>query len=1507
MNGEETIFEQALGIESPQAREEFLRHACAEDAAMFERLKGLLRAHDRAGKFADPIRPDCVSPLVGSESSTTAAIVLTEKPGDHIGRYKLLEQIGEGGFGVVWMAEQEEPVRRRVALKIIKLGMDTRTVVARFEAERQALALMDHPNIARVFDGGATETGRPYFVMELVRGLPLTKYCDETKMSTRERLELFGQVCRAVQHAHQKGIIHRDLKPSNILVTEQDGRPVPKVIDFGVAKATEGRLTDKTLFTGFQQLIGTPTYMSPEQAGLGGLDIDTRSDTYSLGVVLYELLTGRPPFDTQTLLKEGYEAVLRAIREVDPPKPSTRLSTLQQGDLLTAAQRRQTDPPKLVHLLRGDLDWIVMKCLEKDRNQRYETANGLASDIERYLHEEPVLARPPSAVYRCRKFARKHRTAITAMAAFVLLLIAAASVSLGLALWATRERDRAKKSQVAEVAQRKRAEHQEANAISARRRAEAALTRLEIERAENLLAGDNSSLGLAYLARLLKQQPTNRAVAERLLSALSHRNFCLPATPALQHEGPLDVQSMAALSGRAGSIRMANFSPDSQRIVTASRDGTARIWDVRSGLSVSEPLRHTGAVMWAQFSFDGQHVVTASTDGTARVWEAHSGKPAAPPLRHDGPVLFAEFSPDASTVVTASKDHSVQMWVSHTGARASSAFAHPDAVYFARFSPGGDRVLTACADNQARVWSVLDGAVVASLEHRPHPEAFGCFPQFSPQGDRIATVEQRGVLIWDGWNKQLPVVRLKHEFEVVWLEFSPDGQTIATACWDNSGHIWDVRTGKAVIPPVRHQNWVQSVDFSADGLRLLTASRDKTVRLWNTQNGRPLTEPLRAETQIWHAQFSSNGQRATAISEGYQTWLWDIRCGQPLSLSLHHGGDVRHAVFSPDGQRVATASWDGTARVWDARSGLPLTAPLLHGGDLFDVEFSSDGSRLATVGSQSARARVWEAASGESVGVPSQHQERVYGVGFSPDGQRIVSASHDGTARVWDVQHQKLLFQLRHGERVNSAEFSPDGQRLVTASYDGTACIWNAANGARLTEPLKHDAYVFLAEFSRDSEQIVTASKDMRARIWNALTGQLATKPLRHADELHEFNSARFSPDGTKVATAAGQSAQIWDARTGEPLIASLKHLGRVNSVRFSPDGHRLVTACHDGSVRVWDVATGHPLSEPLRHETQAHYAEFSPDGRFIVSCSTDETARIWELPFASLPILDWLPELAEAVAGQEIDDRDVITVVVVDELFRLKQKLLADKSQAYYSVWANWLFGDSATRAIWPSSQIVVPEVLERRAEEALRRQARKHTDAGRGLAKQKRWTEAIAEFSRALEVDSEHGNGYLFRADAYLHLADFEKAKADFHIAEQTADALSLNALAWEYVGGAPDSRFPEQALPLALKAATLTQQHSELNTLGIVYYRLGEWAKSVEILQRAVEAEGSGGKAFDFYFLAMSYQRLGDSLNAQRYFAKANDWVAGRTHMSANWRKQLATFRAEAEAALGAPKTK
>jgi serine/threonine protein kinase/Flp pilus assembly protein TadD len=490
---DESIFAAALAIGSPAERADYLDRACSGDAALRRQVDGLLAAHAADNPLDRP---------PADVNGTGPYQPPAERPGQTVGPYKLLQEIGEGGMGTVFMAEQSAPVRRTVAVKIIKPGMDSKQVVARFEAERQALSMMDHPNIARVLDAGATATGRPYFVMELVHGVPITEFCDANKLSPRQRLELFVPVCQAIQHAHQKGVIHRDIKPGNILVTMYDDRPVPKVIDFGVAKAVEQRLTERTLFTQFGTLVGTFEYMSPEQAEMNAFGVDTRSDVYSLGVLLYELLTGTTPLERQRLRQAALGEVVRLIKEEEPPRPSLRLST--SGQLAKVAAARRTEPAKLSALVRGELDWVVMRCLEKDRTRRYDTASALARDVERYLHDEPVEACPPTLGYRVRKYWNRNRAAIIIALLFLVMLKTTTLFSM----W------QANRASVAEM----RAEHERDEAIASRRDAEA--------KAEELRAGSErmneatAAIDLGRQHAMLWQWPEaeaahNRAIALR--------------------------------------------------------------------------------------------------------------------------------------------------------------------------------------------------------------------------------------------------------------------------------------------------------------------------------------------------------------------------------------------------------------------------------------------------------------------------------------------------------------------------------------------------------------------------------------------------------------------------------------------------------------------------------------------------------------------------------------------------------------------------------------------------------------------------------------------------------------------------------------------------------------------------------------------------------------------------------------------------------------------------------
>ena len=547
----EKVFESAIKLATPQERAAYVRGACGEDPALRQQVESLIQAHDEVGGFM-PTDP-------GETVITIPDRPLSEKEGTCIGRYKLLQRIGEGGMGVIYMAEQTEPVTRKVALKIIKLGLDTKSVIARFEAERQALAMMDHPNIAKVFDAGSTETGRPYFVMELVKGVPINQYCDKNHLPTKERLQLFIAVCQAIHHAHQKGVIHRDIKPSNILVTLHDGRPVPKVIDFGIAKATHQKLTEKTLFTHFAQMIGTPAYMSPEQAEMSGLDVDTRTDVYSLGVLLYELLTGTTPFPEKELLSKGYGEMQRIIAEQEPERPSLRVSTFVGEQQTIVAKNRSTERLSLQRQIKGDLDWIVMKALDKDRTHRYDTPNNLAADIERHLSDEPVLAAQPTFLYQLGKLYRRHQVALATAACFALLLLVSAGVAAAQAIKNKSLFTAAEEARLKEMTAKQRESE-------LRRIAETERGKAEVER--------DRSQRFLYTANMnLAKRAWDEANVGRTVDLLDqHRPE--PGRPDMRnfewfYLDRLCHADLLTLKGHTNWVRSVAFSPDGKRLVSA--------------------------------------------------------------------------------------------------------------------------------------------------------------------------------------------------------------------------------------------------------------------------------------------------------------------------------------------------------------------------------------------------------------------------------------------------------------------------------------------------------------------------------------------------------------------------------------------------------------------------------------------------------------------------------------------------------------------------------------------------------------------------------------------------------------------------------------------------------------------------------------------------------------------------------------------------------------------------
>jgi eukaryotic-like serine/threonine-protein kinase len=1133
---EEALFEAALRLPTEQ-RAEYLGQVCGGEANLRRRVEALLAAFERAGGFLkEPAVPH-----------STPSLTQVEKPGDRIGRYKLREKIGEGGCGVVYVAEQEEPVRRKVALKVIKVGMDTKNVIARFEAERQALAMMDHSNIAKVLDAGATETGRPYFVMELVRGIKITDYCDQNQLSTRERLELFNKVCQAVQHAHQKGIIHRDLKPSNILVTINDGAPVPKVIDFGIAKATEGRLTEMTVYTDLHQFIGTPAYMSPEQATMTSLDIDTRSDIYSLGVLLYELLTGHTPFDTKELMAQGVDALRRMIREKEPMLPSTRLSTMLEGELTTTAKLRASEPPRLIHQVRGDLDWIVMKALEKNRMRRYETANGIAVDIQRHLDNEPIVARPPTAAYRLQKFVRRNKLAVSTIGAVALALLLGVIVSTWQAMRAAQLRKEAQAgeqkalaAQTKEAAERQPAESSEKTA-----------QRLLYAAKMNLARAAWEQNQVGQVRRLLEETAT-----------YPDRGFEWYYWQRQTH------MELKTLRGHLGAIRAVAFSPDGQRIVTGSKDKTAIVWDATTGTELLTLKGHLAEVSAVAFSPGGRRIVTGSPDSTAIVWDAVSGKQLLPLKGHRSDLWGVAFSPDGGRIATASADRTAKVWDAANGSNILTLIGHSLDVDGVAFSPDGRWIATASDDRTGKVWDATTGVELVTLKgHEDMVDGVA----FSPDSRRIVTgSEDHTGKVWDAaTGKELFTLR-GHAYKVRSVAFSPNGERIVTASEDQTAKVWDALSGKELMTLKGHGDYVWGAAYSPDGQRIVTVSYDQTAKVWDAATDKePLT--LRGHVgEVFTGAFSATGERVITGGPDQTAKVWETLTGKLLFTLKGRNGLVFAAAFSPDDRLIATAGGDAI-RVWNAATADELFNVTGHGAPIKSLEFSPDGRRLLSA-SADQTAKVWDIAGRKCLLTLRGHTDGVMTAAFSTDGRRIVTGSNDSTAKVWDAANGALLLTLRRHSTnwpVTSAHFSPDNRQILTSSGDQTAKLWDSATGTNLLTLRGHSDVISRAAFSPDGRRIVTSSFDQTAKVWDAASGAELLTLKGHAGYVFV---AAFAPNGRRVLTCGGDAtAKVWRAASAEDVALWQKEETEVSARLALEARDRAAAAEQDLRVRAQD------------------------------------------------------------------------------------------------------------------------------------------------------------------------------------------------------------------------------------------------------------------------------------------------------------------------------------------------
>jgi len=1133
-----TIFLEAVERHALDEWPAFVAQACGGNEPLRREVLRLLEAHAQIDGFM--ARP-------AAAAAPPPELPPNERVGGQIGRYKLLEQIGEGGMGIVYAAEQTEPVRRKVALKIIKPGMDSRQIIARFEAERQALALMDHPHIARILDAGtlplriadyglqmaepeplqiadcglqiaepdaapnpqseipnppslpnpqseipnpqSPPLGRPYFVMELVRGLPITDYCDQARLDPRQRLELFITVCQAVQHAHQKGVIHRDLKPSNILVTMQDGVAVPKVIDFGVAKAIGQRLSEHTVHTGFMQMLGTPLYMSPEQAELTSADIDTRSDVYSLGVLLYELLTGHTPFDRDTLRQKGFDELRRMIREDDPPRPSQRISTLDARAGSTIAAPRGLDHRRLGQTLRGELDWIVMKALEKDRARRYESSGALAADVRRYLDNLPIHARPASLLTRARKWRRRHPATFLAGVASAFLLAAAIAASL----WHNQRL--ARELAVTEQLRQEGFER------------ETALWHEKYYDDIRLAWEANARGDLAEVRRLLdlyQPRPDEPDVTGFEWHYLRHRS----------------QPPVRTLTGHQGLIWSVDASPDGQYVASGDAVGEIRICEIATGRLVKSLRDSEAEVNSICFSPDGRWLAAGYShpDKTIRVWSVGNWQPVATLTQHDGSVYGLAWSPDSQRLASAGRgDRTACIW-NMASRSLERSLPHSDELLAVDWSPDGKLLATAESAKGIRLWDTKSWADLGLLPWNDE-DNIQCVA-FSPDSK---------LLVAGGWGGQLGVFDTSKRERLYFsdvgflnasLVFLDQYHFLAGHCFaDGDGEIrlyrFDYASNTLLELHRRSAGGgrVRGIVLANGGRTVLTTCEDdKTVTIWD---GPSIYGRTSAPYQWPEGYLYRHGLVLTPGKPG-EMILNHADRREVARFDYKHGGKEQAVPNSLD--LLAIPQPDGTIGLFHlVEERMQSTIPPAAKGPLMDLSFSPDDRWLAGYYERGV-AGVWHVATGQWHPLLNGPKHDRVPLAWSPTANHLaLNTSAGNEVQVWDVERRTQVTSIKLGANVKHVVFIDGGKTLAIGQEDGKISLWDAVTGAGLTTLAADSSPIRELALSPDGRTLASHSHDHTVRLWHVGT----RRELFTLSQGIEIAGFCFNPDGSLEITNA--------------------------------------------------------------------------------------------------------------------------------------------------------------------------------------------------------------------------------------------------------------------------------------------------------------------------------------------------------------------------------------------------
>ncbi|MEN3942720.1 serine/threonine-protein kinase [Prosthecobacter sp. SYSU 5D2] len=1177
--------------------------------------------------------------------------------GEMVGRYRLIEPIGEGGFGIVYRAEQTLPFQRQVALKLIKPGLDSRMVVARFEAERQALSMLDHPNIARALDAGTTEDGRPFFVMELVDGLPVNLFCTKHRLKLDERLHLFLDICAGMEHAHAKGVIHRDLKPSNVMVAAgQDGGP-PKVtiIDFGIAKALWQELTPHTLYTHPRQMLGTPEYMSPEQALHGGLNIDTRADVYSLGALLYEMITGHAPLSGAQLAQVGLDEWVKAIRDHNPMRPSRRLATLgadaQELQLLTARTE-------------NELDWVVLKALAKERERRYQTVREFGEDVRRFLLDEAVSARPPSLGYLTRKFVRRHRGQVLAAAVALAVLIVGSLVSFGMAM-------RAEKAE-----KRTRQVFSESDTAASQ------------EKANNKKYGE----AVALLCRALRTDPQNQEAMFRLMVLLSEAPAGVMENPALRHNE---------------SVWQGGFvPPEGRQILTASvRNGTLKLWDWKRGSA--ETVRNfvqPDALSAFALSADGQWVASASSsDGGSQVsvWGVKNGKlrgrpllmptvsGSRPPLNFQ--VTAMGFSPDGDLLYTASTDRMIRAWQVSKSALLWEVRC-PAVPASVAVSSDETRIAVGFEDTRMGLYDARTGEMVFEAPVQRHAPTGGVV--FTPDGKKVmVTGGDTFSPVFDSQTGQRHG-NLEHHDRLYALALSPDGERVATGGRDGYVRLRTLKGG--FIHAERMPDIVRALAFSADGEMLAVGTQEPnaTVSLLDGRTGATLGAPLQMHRVVTGLSFHPDGEHLLVTCHSENVAVIDIRSRKLLPKVVRCGEPLLHGGLRADGKGVYALTESGRLlRLdWQGRAEAPLVQA---GGAPATYEIAETAGAYAVM---TRGTRIWVA----DLDAWKLNYERT----LPSSVTRLAVRPECGEVLILDGARRNLsVLSLKTGEVkhelkpdagiVTAIAFSQDGRIVVTGHEGGMLMFYDLEKGTERKVQSRSRSDVLNLSLDAAGTRAVSGSQDALMYVWDVATGEEQPKARmrtpRHSDSAMAGGiKTVYARDGESFFSYNSRDLRVrsFSADTGQLDGPYLTHVSPVSHIAESPEGKLLLTAEVEGRISLWHLDKSLPATCGYTLDSAIVNVGFGKDGRHALAVQKKGEIHVWNLPPTDgHPLPDCFLRFAEGFGGWRLTSENVLQMMSYEVFDDARSEVLAlpDDDQDLQRAWMKWLASDPDERAQWP------------------------------------------------------------------------------------------------------------------------------------------------------------------------------------------------------------------------------